>query len=247
MKLGIIGFGRLGALLTRYLAQDFETFVYEPREGFAQAIQACGANCADLASVASQDMVLPLVPISQLEQVLQDIAPYLKKGAIVADCCSVKIKPVEAMLKHLPDNVSILATHPMFGPDSAADTLFGSKLVICPVRIPPTIYSPIKAYLEKHGLKLIETTPEAHDEQISRSLFLAHFIGRALIEIEATPLEIDTKGYRRLMKILLTVENDSWQLFEDMYQHNPYAEGTRAEFLGALDALSHKIKPGTTP
>lgn len=243
MKLGIIGFGRLGALLTRYLAQDFDTFVFEPRAGFSDAITACGATCADLATVAAQDMVLPLVPISQLEQVLQTISPYLKKGAIVADCCSVKIKPVEAMLKHLPETVSILATHPMFGPDSAADTLFGSKLVVCPVRIPDAVYQPIKIYLEKHGLKLIETTPEAHDEQISRSLFLAHFIGRALIELDATPLEIDTKGYRRLMKILLTVENDSWQLFEDMYQHNPYAEATRADFLSALNTLSQQITP----
>lgn len=241
MKLGIIGFGRLGALLTRYLAQDFDTFVYEPREGFESAIKACGANPVDLATAASQDMILPLVPISQLEQVLQDIVPYLKKGAIVTDCCSVKIKPVETMLKYLPEQVSILATHPMFGPDSAADTLFGSKLVICPVRISPTVYAPIKTYLEKHGLKLIESTPEEHDEQISRSLFLAHLIGRALIEIEASPLEIDTKGYRRLMKILLTVENDSWQLFEDMYQHNPYAEETRTVFLNALQSLSHKI------
>lgn len=241
MKLGIIGFGRLGALLTHYLAQDFETCVYEPREGFSPAIKAAGANPTDLASAASQDLVLPLVPISQFEQVLQDIVPFLKKGAIVADCCSVKIKPVEAMLKYLPEQVSILATHPMFGPDSAADTLFGSKLVLCPVRISPTLYSPIKTYLEKHGLKLIETTPEIHDEQISRSLFLAHFIGRALIEIEATPLDIDTKGYRRLMKILLTVENDSWQLFEDMYQHNPYAEETRTTFLNALQSLSQKI------
>lgn len=245
MKLGIIGFGRLGALLTRYLAQDFDTLVFEPREGFSEAIEACGAVASDLATVASQDIVLPLVPISQLEQVLQDISPYLKKGAIVADCCSVKTKPVAAMLQHLPEEVSILATHPMFGPDSAADTLFGSKLVICPVRIPAAVYTPIKTYLEKHGLKLIETTPEAHDEQISRSLFLAHFIGRALIELNATPLEIDTKGYRRLMKILLTVENDSWQLFEDMYQHNPYAEATRADFLDALNTLSQKITPST--
>lgn len=246
MKLGIIGFGRLGALLTRYLAQDFDIFVYEPREGFASAIKAAGAIPVDLATAAAQDLILPLVPISQLEQVLQDMVPFLKKRAIVADCCSVKIKPVEAMLKHLPEQVSILATHPMFGPDSASDTLFGSKLVLCPVRISNTVYAPIKLYLEKHGLKLIETTPEAHDEQISRSLFLAHFIGRALIEIEATPLDIDTKGYRRLMKILLTVENDSWQLFEDMYQHNPYAEETRIDFLNALQNLSHKIGAPTS-
>ena len=29
MQLGLIGFGRLGKLLTKYLAQDFELFVYD--------------------------------------------------------------------------------------------------------------------------------------------------------------------------------------------------------------------------
>lgn len=243
MKLGIIGFGRLGALLTRYLAQDFHTVVYEPRPEAQEAIAACGATAVDFATAAGQDLVLPLVPISQFEEVLQKMVPHLKQGAIVADCCSVKVKPVAAMEQHLPEHVSILATHPMFGPDSAGDTLFGSKLVICPVRIAPERYQSLKVYLEKHGIKLIESTPEEHDEQISRSLFLAHFIGRGLLEIEASPLEIDTKGYRRLMKILLTVENDSWQLFEDMYQHNPYAENTRAEFVNAMQTLSDRIRP----
>ena len=57
------------------------------------------------------------------------------------------------------------------------------------------------------------------------------------MEFGASPLEIDTKGYRRLMKILLTVENDSIQLFEDMYRYNPHASETRQQFLAAMDQV----------
>ncbi len=242
MNIGVIGFGRLGALLTGYLSQDFHVHVYEPRGAQAAAIQAAGATPVDFATAAAQDMVLPLVPISHFEQVVQDLLPHLKPDALVVDCCSVKLKPVEAMLRHFPEGISILATHPMFGPDSAADTLFGAKLVVCPVRIASERYRPIKTYLQKHGMKLIETTPEVHDQEISRSLFLTHFIGRTLLELEASPLNIDTKGYRRLMKILLTVENDSWQLFEDMYHHNPFAEAARAEFSSALARVSERVQ-----
>ena len=46
----------------------------------------------------------------------------LKENAVIVDVCSVKEYPVQWMRELLPANVSILATHPMFGPDSAADS-----------------------------------------------------------------------------------------------------------------------------
>lgn len=240
MKLGIIGFGRLGQLLTRYLAQDFEVLIYDQTD-LSGPITALGAQPASFESVCGCPIVMPLVPISEFESLLQRMVPWLQAGTLLIDCCSVKVKPVASMLKYLPEQIHILATHPMFGPDSAAETLFGAKVVLCPVRIPEGRYRQLCAYLEKHGLKVIESTPEAHDQQISRSLFLAHFLGRALIELEAEPLEIDTKGYRRLMKILLTVENDSWQLFEDMYHYNPYAAEVRQAFVVATETLCQKL------
>ncbi|MGV3525003.1 MAG: prephenate dehydrogenase/arogenate dehydrogenase family protein [Candidatus Sericytochromatia bacterium] len=240
MHLGLIGFGRLGRLLTRYLAQDFHVHVYDASLD-PDAVRALGAVPATLEEACAQPLVLPLVPISAFEALIQQMAPLLQPGTLVADACSVKEYPVQWMLKHLPPEVEILGTHPMFGPDSAGDTLFGAKLVLCPVRVTPARYAGITAYLNKHGIKLIESTPAEHDQQISRSLFLAHFLGRTLLEFGAAPLEIDTKGYRRLMKILLTVENDSEQLFQDMYHHNPYAAETRTQFLGALERVTERL------
>lgn len=242
MKIGLIGFGRLGQLLTKYLAQDFHVYVYDPQLVPEQVV-ALGAIPASLEEVCAQPAILPLVPISVFETVIEQIAPLIQPGTLLIDCCSVKIKPVEAMLKHLSEEIDILATHPMFGPDSAADTLFGAKLVLCPVRIEPKRYSEIKAYLEKHGIKLIESTPEEHDRQISQSLFLSHFLGRTLLELNVGPLEIDTKGYRRMMKILLTVQNDSWQLFEDMYHFNPHASDIHQDFLAAMQRVTEHLLP----
>jgi len=53
---------------------------------------------------------------------------------------------------------------------------------------------------------VIETSAFEHDRQIAVSLGLTHFIGRALAETEARPQDIDTEGYRRLLKILEVVE-----------------------------------------
>ena len=91
-------------------------------------------------------------------------------------------------------------------------------------------------------MNVIEATPEEHDEQIAHSLLLAHYVGRALMEMDAQPLKIDTLGYRRLINILKTVRNDSWQLFEDMNRYNQFAPGVRHEFERALKSVKDKIE-----
>ena len=54
--------------------------------------------------------------------------------------------------------------------------------------------------------------------------------------------EIDTKGYRRLMKILGVVENDKLALFEDMNSQNPYARETRELFVDHMQQIIQKVE-----
>ncbi len=243
MKVGIIGFGRLGRLIARYLKEDADIVVYDQQDVKDDAA-ALGVQLGTLDEVCACPIVIPFVPISAFESVINDIKNKLKPGTLLVDVCSVKELPVNAMLKLLPENVQILATHPMFGPDSARETLFGHKMVLCPVRIEEKLYSDITRYLNSHGLKVIESTPEEHDRQISHSLVLAHFIGRTLMEVGAERQEIETLGYKRLMKILGVVQNDSWQLFVDMNQYNRFADQARARFIGALTGIDQKLRTG---
>lgn len=240
MKIGLIGFGRLGKLIAARLVQDAEVLIYDI-ENYEKEIEDLGATPSTLEKVCSCPMLIPFVPMSAFQNVLKQIAPHLKEETLVIDVCSVKSKPVQWMKEILPDHVSILGTHPMFGPDSARNTLYGAKIVLTPVRIEDEVLKNIKSYLGDHGLKVIESTPEEHDKQIAHSLLLTHFLGRTLMDFGAESLEIDTKGYRRLMKILQTVENDSWQLFEDMNRYNPYAEETRLDFIKSLNNIHQKV------
>ena len=74
------------------------------------------------------------------------------------------------------------------------------------------------------GAEILERGGNAVDAAIAVSLALTHTIGRALAEFGARPQQIDTEGYKRLLHILEVVENDTWQLFEDMNRYNPYKE-----------------------
>ena len=241
--IGIIGFGRFGKLAARYLSEDFDVTVYHRTDKSAE-INRTGARAASLATVCRQDIVIPCVPISVLQEVLKDITPLLRPDGLMVDVCSVKEYPVRLMTDILPDTVSILATHPMFGPDSASDTLKGGKICLCKVRIAENRYQNIKAYLESKGLVVIEATPQEHDEQIATSLSLTHFIGRTLSEYGAKQLDIDTEGYKRLLHILEVVERDTWQLFLDMHHYNPYAKDKRIAFMEVMQDINSRLAQG---
>lgn len=241
MQVGLLGFGRLGKLLAKNLAQDADLYIFDPNSNSTE-IQNSGARPSSLEEVCRCQIVIIAVEISKFEQCVKQIKDKLNKDSLVIDVCSVKSYPLELLREHLPQEVEILGTHPMFGPDSAAKTLFGHKIVLCKERISEEKYTNIKSYLERHGLKVIESSPQEHDRQIAHSLLLTHYIGRSLIQFEAKDLEIDSVGYRRLMKILLTVQNDSWQLFLDMNKYNPYAKSVRQKFFNCLEQINNEIK-----
>lgn len=238
--IGIVGFGRFGRLMARYLSLDRDVLVYN-RTDRREEIVAAGAGCGTLEEVCRQPVVIVSVAISALESTLHTIAPLLKEGALVMDVASVKTLPVQWMERILPEHVSILATHPMFGPDSAQDSLSGRKIVLCPCRVESDCYRKVKDYLSAKDLVIIESTPEEHDRQAAVSLCLTHFIGRSLAEFGAGPLEIDTEGYKRLLHILGVVGKDTWQLFLDMQHYNPYAAEYRESFLKTMESISSKI------
>ena len=239
-SIGIIGFGRFGELTARYLSADFSVVVF-PRSDKVEAIKACGARPVSLESACRQRIVILCMPISAMRDTLQQVAPLLREDALVVDVCSVKLYPVKLMNAILPEHASILATHPMFGPDSASDSLEGRKIVLCNIRIQEKIYRKIESYQSSKGIVTIEATPEEHDQQIAVSLALTHFIGRSLATFGAKPKEIDTEGYKRLLHVLDVVENDTWQLFEDMNCYNPYAGEFRSTFMSAAQAVNDKL------
>jgi prephenate dehydrogenase len=238
---GLIGFGRIGRLLVRHFARDLKIYVSDVKLD-ARNVRALGAVPATLAEACAQDVVVLCVPIAAFEGLTRRIKGLLRPDALVVDVCSVKEHPVRAMKRHLPKSVSLLATHPNFGPDSAADSLKGRKIVLCRVRMKNADYLRAKRALEQKGLEVVELTPRQHDKRMASSLVLTHFIGRSLVAYGARTTGVDTEGYKRLLRILETVQNDSWELFEDMNRFNAFAAPMRRRFLSAMRATDRRVR-----
>ncbi|MAE58096.1 MAG: prephenate dehydrogenase [Halobacteriovorax sp.] len=241
MKVGIIGFGRLGKLCASHMIKDFDLYIYD-KVDFKKEIKAMKAKPVQMKEFGICDIIIPFVPISEFENTMTALKDILKPGCLIIDVCSVKEHPINVMKSLLSEDVQILGTHPMFGPDSARDTLFGTKIALCPERIDQDLYHNIKSYLHRNGVKTIETTPEKHDKEIASTLVLTHVIGRTLVDMKVEDHEIDTKGYRRLLKILQTVENDSWQLFDDMNSYNQFSKPTREAFRKSLENILKRLE-----
>lgn len=241
MQMGIIGFSRFGQLLAKILKPYAEVSVYNRSDKTKEA-EELGVKFASLEEVCQADWVFVAVAISSTEEMIKKIAPLLKKGSLVMDVCSVKVLPAKWLQEYIGEDNEIMATHPMFGPDSAKNGTQGLQWVLCPLIISPERLAEVNEVMRGLEVKVIETTPEDHDQQSAVSLALVHFVGRGLEEFGIQPQKISSLGFERLLKVNETVTNDSWQLFLDMQKYNPYTKETRQKFMSALKKVDEKVE-----
>ncbi len=110
------------------------------------------------------------------------------------------------MEPHLPSSVGIVATHPLFGPDSLQKAQL--KMMMHPARDTHDCYEFWKNYFSFKKIKILEMTPDQHDRFVSRSQSITHFIGRTLEVMVSQSTEMDTIDYKNLLAIMEQPCND---------------------------------------
>jgi prephenate dehydrogenase len=226
MNIAVIGYGRFGQLFADIIKPFGQ--VHAMTE---VSIRDSEIKRITLSELGEMDWVILAVPISAIRSTLQIIHDHLKPGVILMDVCSVKSLPCRWMLELAPPQARLLGTHPMFGPDSVRKGLAKLQMVFTPVRIEVGRMREIMDLFTGLQLNVVETTADDHDQQAAKSLSLVHFIGRTLAQIPIESQVISTLGFERLLKVNETVNNDSWQLFLDMQNYNPYAKEIRHKFI----------------
>jgi prephenate dehydrogenase len=195
----------------------------------------------------AQPVVIFCVTISAFDEVLGRTATRIRPGSLVMDTCSVKELPVRAMLCRLPAGISVLGTHPLFGPDSAAGGLEGMPIVLCPARVAEADVQQWRGWFASLGLTVHVMDPEEHDRQAAWTQGVTHYIGRVLNDLGIGPSPIATVGYRRLLEIVAQTCNDPWQLFLDLQRYNPRTREMRSRLRESLDRVLSAIGELDTP
>lgn len=245
---GIIGFGRFGKLWAQCLKPFGEVKIYDKHTRTQAAVPAGKASLSKnfsfvpLREVVKAELLFLLVPISEIENICKKIAPLLAPHTVVIDACSVKTSPANSMKKRLPTGQPIIATHPLFGPDSVKKFgLKNQKIVVSNIRASAKQLASFENILKKLKLNIIHATPQEHDLQMAKSQALVHFLGRGLGPLDLGPQDIATPDYNTLLRMNDMVNNDTWQLFYDMQNYNPYTKKIRHTFLKSLQKLDHGI------
>jgi prephenate dehydrogenase len=240
-SVGVFGFGRFGQVMADILKNDFDVYASNRSDKSAIAKEKGVKFVPAKELIGKCDAVFLCVPISEMENVLK--TNKFREGSVVIDTCSVKEYPVELMIRHLPIEAQIIATHPMFGPDSVKDGLKGLNFVIHNIRCDNERYSFWLNYFKAKGLNVVDVPPKEHDRLAANSQGITHFIGRILERMGAEPTPMDTTGFRKLIEVKKQTCNDTMQLFRDLQMRNKFTRQMRMKFYYAVEALSSDLIP----
>lgn len=231
--LSIIGFGAFGQLIARHLRPHLALSVCDP------CVRPNDLPQVDPAQAARADIVVLAVPLPQLEAVLRAIAPHLRPGSTVIDVSSIKVEPARLMLDLLPDHVGIVASHPLFGPASAADGIAGHRIAWCPLR--GRGHRRLAAFLKAKGLQVIPTTPDQHDRDMAVVQGLTHLIARSLSRLGPLPRHMATRSFAMLAEAAAMVQDDSPELLATILKANPHAANVRQRFLAEAAGIADEL------
>lgn len=240
-NLCIIGYGRLGETLADILKDYFDISILDSNTQRADLAASKGFSVISKPDLSSIYAIILCVPISKFETTIETIKPHIAADAVVMDTCSVKVMPARVMTEELPDSIQIIATHPLFGPDSINRGLSSLSIVTYPVQANSETFAAWDKLWSQTGLNVINTTPEEHDKTTAYTLGMTHFFGRIMGELELEPQALTTVGYNALYEVMMQTNSDTWQLFYDMQRFNPYAQDMRSRVYAAIQAVEAKL------
>ncbi len=237
--LGIIGFGRFGQLLYEHLKDSVDVVVYDPYKRYQRKFSR--VPFVEFPDIARLPHLILAVPVSAIDELARKLKWHIQPATLVMDVCAVKIYPLQILEKELPESVAIVGSHPLFGPDSAADSFQNHILILTPVRVQPERFQKIREFWEGFGVQIVEMTPGEQDRLMAWSLALTHFLGRALIRLPLPETPVSTRDYQNLLKLVEKINRDTVELFQDMHRFNPYTKEMREVLYKAIADLKSEL------
>lgn len=236
--IGLFGFGQFGRLIAKHLSPHFQMTVHDPH---AIASETKAYHFDTAAQTANCDLVILAVPVSNIASTCQSIRSHLKPGCIVMDVGSVKMTTAKAMQDHLPADVDLIGTHPLFGPQSATGSLSGRKIALCNIR--GQADRPVSVFLRRVlHLQVYSLSPEDHDREAAVTQGLTHLIAKVLTQMGPLPTRMTTVSFDLLLQATAMVRHDPPNVFSAIEEENPFAADVRNEFLALVADLGANLR-----
>jgi prephenate dehydrogenase len=191
----------------------------------------------------NSDITIVSVPIPFTEEVIKKVAPYCPA---IMDFTSLKVFPVEAMLKYSNPDAEVGGLHPLYGEISS---IKNQTVIYCPTNRSGKKCMEIIKCLESAGANIIISSPLEHDHKIAITQ------NARLKLIEAYASLIKSTGYnieeiykfsppptKILLDLLARQFNESNdEMYKAMKDYNPFNNDMRNKLIDAL--TNHENSP----
>lgn len=237
----VYGYGRFGKFWATLLAKDFHVKVFS-RRGLKREEVPENIEITTYEDLFQCDAMFFCVAISSFEEVLKQSKNLFQTRTLYFDTCSVKVFPVKWMKANLPQGAKIIATHPMFGPDSYFESVDPLSMVMSNVNTDEEVFDNWMNYFNAQKMHVEIMSPDEHDQKVAYSQGITHYVGRVLADLKLNRSNIDTLGFQKLFEITEQTCNDSWQLFLDLQQNNPYTAQMRKDLHISIEKIYKMLK-----
>ena len=188
-KVAILGQGLIGSSITRAIYQrnlPLDVVVTDASRKVCDRLLELGLGRAKVVfsnkdAVEGADLVIGCIPVASYSKLVEEIAPYLKPGAILSDVGSVKAAVIDASRQFIPDDVEFVPAHPIAGtefsgPDAGKPKLFADRwCIVTPTEnSDPDAVASVTAFWESIGSKVEVMSAEAHDKTLAITSHLPH-------------------------------------------------------------------------
>jgi len=191
------------------------------RNGYEVIVSGRNTDLTNIGLAKKSDVIIVSVPIGVTEKVINEVAPYVRKDALLMDFTSLKVFPMEAMKK---SKSSYLGCHPLFGPTTSIE---GQMVVLCKGR-GDKWYNWWKDLLLKNKVDVKELTSEKHDHLMAYIQSLTHFSYLALADVLQKSglkisdiLEYQSPIYRLRLDVMGRILNQDPNLYAQIQIQNP--------------------------
>ena len=263
-RLAIIGQGLIGSSITRAVYERKlarETVITDADPKVRKRLLELGlgeARVVDTATEAADgaDMVIGCVPVRAYGEVVAEIAPVLKPGAILSDVGSVKQGIVEECLPLVPDGVHFVPAHPLAGtefsgPDAGLPRLFADRWCILtpPEGVDEAAIRTAGKFWEAMGSKVEVMSPARHDTALAITSHLPHLAAFSIFHTALAQEEADHSPVIQFsagaFKDFTRIASSNPVMWRDIFLMNrePVLKALR-NFIADMEACAKAIETG---
>jgi prephenate dehydrogenase len=166
---------------------------------------------------------------------------HCDRASLVIDTCSVKVEAEKRLRAALPDHQNLLITHPMFGPQSAANGVAGHTLIVTGA-YGDRAEAAVTYCQEKLGLAVRRMTSDEHDRIMADVHALTFFVARGLARYGLKESPFQAPSFKMLLDLVAFDASHTDELFRTIEMGSPYARSAREKFIRTLESINRQLE-----